>query len=83
MPPKPARLNTVGQIYHDFQVTKVVTIPELQCLLRELVHIPTGALIMDISNNDPENMFCLSFKTWPENSNGVAHVLEHLSLIHI
>jgi hypothetical protein len=80
MPPKSARLNTVGQTYHDFQVTKVVAIPELQCLLRELVHLPTGALVMDISNSDPENMFCLSFKTWPENSNGVAHVLEHTVL---
>lgn len=80
MSTKSARLNSVGQIYNDFQVTKVVPIPELQCLLRELVHLPTGAQVMDISNNDPENMFCLSFKTWPDTSNGVAHVLEHTVL---
>lgn len=80
MPIKPARLNSVGQNYHDFQVTKVIAITELQCTLRELVHLPTGAQVMDISNNDPENMFCLSFKTWPKNSDGVAHILEHTVL---
>lgn len=77
---KPASLNTIGQTYHDFKVTKVVPIPELQCCLRELVHVPTGAEVMHISNEDPENLFCLSFPTIPYNSNGVAHILEHTVL---
>lgn len=77
---KPSRLHSVGQTYHDFQVTKAIAIPELQCFLRELIHLPTGAHVMDISNDDPENMFCLSFQTLPDSSNGVAHVLEHTVL---
>lgn len=77
---KPARLNAVGEIYHDFKVTKAIEIPELHCFLRELIHIPTGAQVMDIFNDDPENLFCLSFQTLPTNSNGVAHILEHTVL---
>lgn len=77
---KSTRLNTVGQTYHDFQVTKVKEISELQCHLLELVHLPTGAQVIHIANDDPENLFCLSFRTLPENSNGVAHVLEHTVL---
>lgn len=77
---KPNRLNTVGQTYHDFRVTKVTEVPEIQCVLRELVHVPTGAEVMHISNNDPENLFCLSFQTLPASSNGIAHVLEHTVL---
>lgn len=73
-------LSTVGQTYKDFTVTKVVPIPELQCTLRELIHIPTGAQVMHIANDDPENLFCLSFRTWPDSSDGVAHILEHTVL---
>ncbi|MDN3507764.1 MAG: insulinase family protein, partial [Simkaniaceae bacterium] len=36
--------------------------------------------VMHIANDDPENLFCMSFRTYPENSNGVAHILEHTVL---
>ncbi|MBA3956881.1 MAG: insulinase family protein [Parachlamydiaceae bacterium] len=74
------RLKSVGETYKDFKVSKIVEIPELQCVLRELVHTPTGAEVVHIANDDPENMFCLSFRTLPDNSNGVAHILEHTVL---
>ncbi len=77
---KPAKLNSKGQLYRDFLVTKAIEIPELDCFLRELVHLPTQAQIIHIANDDPENVFCLSFQTVPTISNGVAHVLEHTVL---
>ena len=55
-------------------------IPELQARYVELRHEPTGAVIIHLQNDDPENLFCLSFRTLPETSNGVAHVLEHTVL---
>lgn len=70
----------VGQSYKNFQVTKSVEIPELQSHLTELIHVPTGAKVMHIANEDPENLFCLSFQTLPSSSNGVAHILEHTVL---
>lgn len=80
MTSKQTHLYSVGQTYHDFCVTKAIEIPELQCVLRELVHEPTGALVMHIENQDPENLFCLSFRTLPMTSDGVAHILEHTVL---
>lgn len=74
------KFHAVGQKYRDFEVTKVLEIAELQCHLIELVHIPTGAQVMHIANEDPENLFCLSFKTLPTTSNGIAHILEHTVL---
>ncbi|MCE2981996.1 MAG: insulinase family protein, partial [Parachlamydia sp.] len=76
----PPRLNKLGQTYRNFKLVKVKEIPELQCLLRELVHEPSGARILHIANDDPENLFCLSFQTLPDNSNGAAHILEHTVL---
>jgi presequence protease len=80
MPSKLTHFQAVGQIYHQFKVTRIVPIPELQCQLIELVHLPTQAQIMHLANEDPENLFCLSFQTLPDKSDGVAHILEHTVL---
>ncbi|NGX45194.1 MAG: hypothetical protein K940chlam2_00337 [Chlamydiae bacterium] len=69
-----------GDKYKDFTLVSYTPIKELKSVLRELVHHPTGAQVMHIENEDPENLFCLSFKTLPSNSNGVAHILEHTTL---
>ncbi len=73
-------LDTVGQTYKDFVVTKCFPLLELKSTLVELVHLPTGARIIHIANEDPESLFCLSFQTLPTSSNGVAHILEHTVL---
>lgn len=75
-----SHLTTAGQLYHEFKLIKCVEIPELQCTLRELIHEPTGAMVMHIGNEDSENLFCLSFQTLPSSSNGAAHILEHTVL---
>jgi len=76
----PPPLSAVGQTYKDFVVTKYLPLDELQSTLIELVHEPTGARVVHIANADPENLFCLSFQTLPDSSNGVAHILEHTVL---
>lgn len=80
MTKKHPSLRTPSEKYLNYEVTKATEIPELQCFLTELVHLPTGAHIMHIENEDPENFFCLSFQTLPDTSNGVAHILEHTVL---
>ena len=73
-------LNAVGQTYRNFVITKYLPLHELQSALVELTHEPSGARIIHIANDDPENLFCLSFRTLPNSSNGVAHILEHTVL---
>lgn len=73
-------LNAIGKTYGNFTVTKYCPLPELQATLIELVHLPSGATVMHIEKDDPENFFCLSFQTLPASSNGVAHILEHTVL---
>ncbi len=80
MSSKPIHAQHVGYTYHDFQLTKSLEIPELQCHFYELIHLPSGAQVMHIANDDPENLFCLSFQTHPDKSDGVAHILEHTVL---
>lgn len=75
-----SKFHSIGFEHGNFKVTKSLEISELQCHLYELFHIPTGAQVMHIANEDPENLFCLSFQTLPSTSNGIAHILEHTVL---
>ncbi len=64
----------------NFLIDKKTFIEEINSTLIEVTHVPTKAKIINIANDDPENLFALSFKTSPHSSNGVAHVLEHTVL---
>jgi presequence protease len=70
----------IGSSYKDFIVEKNAKIEELQLTLIELNHKPTGARVMHLACDDDENLFCLSQRTYPHTSNGVAHILEHTVL---
>lgn len=71
---------TAGTQYKNFRIDRVVDLPELQMQQIELVHEPTGASVLHLAADDDENLFSLSFRTWPKSSNGVAHILEHITL---
>jgi len=40
-------------------------------------HVKTGARLIHIENDDDNKVFSIAFATPPENSTGVAHILEH------
>lgn len=69
-----------AQSYGNFVLTRSIPLEELYSTFSEWVHLPSGARVFHIANNDPENLFCLSFQTLPDSSNGVAHILEHIVL---
>ncbi|MEX1013296.1 MAG: insulinase family protein [Waddliaceae bacterium] len=65
---------------HSFKTINQKYIEEINCTLFELVHETTGAVVMHIAKDDKENLFSLSFPTYLNSSNGVAHILEHTIL---
>ncbi|MDD5833152.1 MAG: insulinase family protein [Clostridiales bacterium] len=40
-------------------------------------HIRTGARVFTLKNEDKNKVFMIGFRTTPENSTGVAHIMEH------
>jgi Zn-dependent M16 (insulinase) family peptidase len=66
--------------YKNFILKKRIDIQEIQSVLFELEHEKTKAKVFHIAHDDDENLFSLSFKTFPSSSNGVAHILEHTVL---
>lgn len=60
-----------------FDLVREQQIPEVNSLARLYVHRKTGAEILSLINDDENKVFGIVFKTPPEDSTGVAHILEH------
>jgi len=69
-----------GDRIYDYRIEHVETLKEISAFFYALNHLSTGAKHIHISNGDAENTFSVAFKTIPQNSTGVAHILEHTAL---
>lgn len=69
-----------GSEHAGFTVIDYSDIPELNFSVVRLQHLKTGAQHLHIANDDPNNLFAVSFRTPPADSTGVAHILEHTVL---
>jgi Zn-dependent M16 (insulinase) family peptidase len=65
-----------GQI-DGFSVQRVTPLPNLRSVAYQFRHEASGARILHLVNEDPENLFSVSFPTPPPDDTGVPHILEH------
>ncbi|MER3443931.1 MAG: peptidase M16, partial [Meiothermus sp.] len=70
----------VSQKIGKYRVLEVRELPHLQGQYVRLLHEPTGAQHIHIACPDDNNAFCVSFLTVPQDSTGIAHILEHIVL---
>lgn len=71
---------TPGTILSGYTVNGTARLPDINAVLYRLTHTATGARHIHISTPDKENTFGVTFRTVPEDSTGVAHILEHTVL---
>ena len=67
----------VNDIIHGFQVKRVRSLEELGGDFYEMEHLRTGAQLSWLARPDENKTFSIGFKTLPEDSTGVFHILEH------
>lgn len=60
-----------------FELIRQETIPEVSSEAWLYRHKKTGAEVLSLVNDDENKVFGITFKTPPEDSTGVAHILEH------
>ena len=60
-----------------YELLKTEDIPDILSTGYLLRHRRTGARIALIENEDDNKVFNIAFRTTPENSTGVAHIMEH------
>ena len=70
----------VGEVQSNFRVEKTMALDELDIFGVKLRHIPTDALVVHLAKKDKNCAFSVGFRTFPRDSSGVAHVLEHTAL---
>ncbi len=72
---------TTGSTYHGFALNRKQYIEEIDSTLYLFTHAVLGTPAFAIKNTDPNKTFCIAFQTVPEDSTGVAHILEHSVLM--
>lgn len=67
----------IGDLIHGFRLTAVEPIPELDMQAYRFDHEKSGADLLWLSCDDENRAFSIAFKTLPEDSTGIFHILEH------
>ena len=67
----------LNKIYHGFKLNEVKKIKEISSIAYNFIHEKTGAKLLFVENNDDNKVFSITFRTPPEDSTGVAHIVEH------
>ena len=65
---------------HGFELVAEETVAELNTLARLYRHPANGAELLSLQNDDENKVFGIAVRTPPEDSTGVAHILEHAVL---
>lgn len=68
------------KMHESFEWVRTVPIASLRLELEEYRHKATGARHFHLHADDPHNAFLVAFRTVPQDSTGVAHILEHTTL---
>lgn len=68
---------TSGETLHQFTIERIQDIPELRTQAALFTHEKTGAHLLHLFNENPNNLFCIGFRTPVYNNTGVPHILEH------
>lgn len=63
-----------------FRLLRTQHIASLNLNVEEYLHAKTGAQHIHIAADNSENVFLVALRTVPEDSTGVAHILEHTAL---
>jgi Zn-dependent M16 (insulinase) family peptidase len=66
-----------GQVAHGFEILDIADLSEINAAGVYARHIQSGAEAFHVLNDDEENLFAFCFATAPEDSTGVAHIIEH------
>jgi presequence protease len=67
----------MATITHGFELAREAAIPEIASTVRHYQHRKTGAELVSVINRDENKVFGVTLRTPPEDSTGVAHILEH------
>jgi Zn-dependent M16 (insulinase) family peptidase len=72
--------NPQSQVHPAFEAIRQQSIESLNITVEQYEHKKTGAMHYHLASDNTENVFLVALRTVPEDSTGVAHILEHTAL---
>ncbi len=72
--------NAISPTSATFELLRSVSIEALNLHVEEYQHRATGATHLHLASDNSENVFMVALRTVPQDSTGVAHILEHTVL---
>ena len=73
----PSQALNISDCIQGFCLQKIQPIEELHSTAYIFNHVVTGARLLHLFNDDPNNLFSIAFRTPVNDSTGVPHILEH------
>ena len=73
-------MTSTAESHPSFKLVNEKKISSLKLRVQEFTHGATGAQHIHLSTDSEENVFLVALRTVPEDSTGVAHILEHTAL---
>lgn len=67
----------IGESYHGFKLTEKRTLNEINAEAFIFEHEVTKAKLIKLSCSDDNKVFAIGFRTPPDDSTGVPHIIEH------
>lgn len=67
----------INKIYSGFELLSIKKIKDLDSNLYEFKHKQSGGTLLYLDSDDTNKCFAIGFKTLPEDSTGVCHIIEH------
>jgi len=67
----------LNKIYSGFRLNRIERIEEINGTAYEMNHEKSGARLIYIDSPDSNKVFNIAFRTTPQDSTGVAHIMEH------
>ena len=64
-------------VRHGFALKETREISEIKATANLYEHVASGAKLLHLACEDNNKVFCVTFKTVPENNTGCPHILEH------
>jgi Zn-dependent M16 (insulinase) family peptidase len=73
-------MSSTPNAHSSFDFVRTTQVETLKLEVQEFRHRETGAPHIHLAADDNQNAFMVAFRTVPEDSTGVAHILEHTAL---
>lgn len=67
----------INQEYYGFKLISKKEISDIGSILYEFKHLGTNASLVYLENDDTNKCFSIGFRTLPEDSTGICHIIEH------